>query len=122
MTSALDIDRESAIWLAGLLEGEGAFDAHRGRYARVRVQMTDRDIVQRAARLMGTGERLSLRQAPASPTWNAEVSGERAEAVMAAVLPHMGARRSRRIAEVLAAIAYYRGHDRPSLPGPQLAV
>lgn len=117
----LDVDREAVIWLAGLLEGEGAFDAHRGKYPRVRVQMTDRDIIDRAGRLMGTTTRLSLREAPASPTWNAEVSGPRAEAVMTAVLPYMGARRSRRIAEVLAAAAYHRGHARKSLPGPSVA-
>jgi hypothetical protein len=117
-----DITPSDTVWLAGLLEGEGAFDAHRGKYPRVRVQMTDRDVIERAARLMGTTVRLSLRKAPASPTWNAELSGDHAAEVMTAVLPHMGARRSRRIAEVLAASAYYKGHDRPSLPGPSVAV
>ncbi len=109
------------IWLAGLLEGEGAFDSHRGRYPRIRLQMTDRDIVARAAALMGTSVRASLKRPPASTTWNAEVSGERAAAIMAALLPEMGARRSRRIGDTLAAYAYYKGHDRPSLPGPSVA-
>lgn len=122
MTSDLPIHGGPAdlIWLAGLLEGEGAFDAHRQRYPRIRLQMTDRDTVERAARLMGTTVRLSLKRAPASATWNAELSGDRAAAIMATLLPHMGARRSQRIADVLSASAYYKGHKRPSLPGPTL--
>lgn len=121
MTTAINGDREAVIWLAGLLEGEGAFDAHRGRYPRIRLQMTDRDIVDRAAALMGTTVRLSLKQAPASSTWNAELSGDRAAAIMAELLPFMGSRRSQRIADVLSTSAYYKGHDRPSLPGPSVS-
>ncbi|AWY05721.1 HNH endonuclease [Microbacterium phage Gretchen] len=122
MTSDLPIhgDRASLIWLAGLLEGEGAFDLHRQRYPRIRLQMTDRDVVARAATLMGTTVRASLKRPPASTTWNAEVSGERAATIMAALLPYMGARRSRRIGDTLAGYAYYKGHDRPSLPGPSV--
>ncbi|WDS52057.1 LAGLIDADG endonuclease [Microbacterium phage Caron] len=118
--SAFSGSRDDLIWLAGLLEGEGTFDAHRGRYPRVRLCMTDRDVVERAADLMGTSVRLSLRQAPSTPTWNAELSGDRAAVIMEAVLPLMGARRSQRIAEVLAASAYYKGHDRKTLPGPSV--
>jgi hypothetical protein len=97
-------DHEDVIWLAGLLEGEGAFDTHRGKYARVRLAMTDRDIVGRAATLFGSSIRLTLRPAPKTSTWHAEVQGPRAEAIMRAVLPYMGARRSSKIAEVLAAV------------------
>ncbi|OZV74754.1 hypothetical protein CA850_29695 [Micromonospora echinospora] len=89
------------IWLAGLLEGEGAFDLQRARYPRVRLAMTDRDVVGRAATLFGCSVRLSLKPAPHKPMWHAEVQGPAAEAVMRAILPHMGARRSERIASVL---------------------
>lgn len=119
--TAIHGDRDDLIWLAGLLEGEGTFDAHRGRYPRVRLAMTDRDVVGRAASLMDTTIRLSLHEAPSSPTWHAELSGARAEEIMREVLPFMGTRRSQRIAEVLAASAYYRGHNRKSLPGPPVA-
>ena len=119
--TAIHGDHDDLLWLAGLLEGEGTFDAHRGRYPRIRLAMTDRDVVGRAASLMDTGVRLSLREAPASPTWHAELSGARAAAIMAELLPHMGARRSQRIAEVLATDAYYRGHERKTLPGPSVS-
>ncbi|MEV0267738.1 hypothetical protein AB0H43_03100 [Hamadaea sp. NPDC050747] len=93
--------RDDVMWLAGLLEGEGTFDLHRGRYPRVRVEMVDRDVIGRAATLLGTSVRVTLKRKPFKSTWHAEVSGTRAEAVMRALLPHMGARRSARIAEVL---------------------
>lgn len=99
-TPRLDDDRD-VIWLAGLLEGEGTFDMHRGKYPRVRVGMTDRDVVGRAATLMGSNVTLRLHQAPAQATWHAEVSGPKAVAVMESVLPHMGARRSGNIATIL---------------------
>ncbi len=98
-----DADRDDVIWLAGLLEGEGTFDLQRGKYPRVRVSMTDRDVVGRAATLFGSSIRLTLRTAPHRPMWHAEVQGPKAVSVMRAVLPFMGARRSARIAEILSA-------------------
>lgn len=92
---------EDRLWLAGLLEGEGCFDLHRGKYPRVRVGMTDRDVVGRVATLFGSKVRLSLKARPNAAMWHAEVSGTKAARVMREVLPHMGARRSAKIAEIL---------------------
>jgi hypothetical protein len=113
-----EITREDAIWLAGLAEGEATFDLHRGRYPRMRIGMTDRDVVGRAATLMGARVRLSLKPAPNAAMFHAEVSGDKAAAVMEAILPHMGSRRSGKIATVL-------GHARlaagtSGVPGPRL--
>lgn len=124
MQPALD-NREDCIWLAGLLEGEGTFDLHRGKYPRVRLAMTDRDVVGRAATLMGCRVRLSLKPAPFSATFHAEIQGEKATQVMAAVLAHMGARRSSKIANILGTAALGTTHSpkRPtvkSLPGPEI--
>ncbi len=52
------IPREEAIWLAGLLDGEGCFGSYRcngGRnwFTTVVLKMTDRDVVDHAAELMG---------------------------------------------------------------------
>jgi hypothetical protein len=112
-------DRDDVLWLAGLLEGEGSFDAHRGKYPRVRLAMTDRDVVGRAASLMDTSLRLALHPAPAKATWHSEVSGEKAAEIMRAILPHMGARRSQKIADVLG-VATFRGNPTPpsSVAGP----
>jgi hypothetical protein len=110
---------EDTIWLAGLLEGEGTFDLHRDRYPRVRVAMTDRDVVGRAATLFGSSIRLSLKRLPYKATWHAEITGAKAVAIMRAVLPHMGSRRSGKIAEILGAF-YMRGGEKTSLPGPAM--
>lgn len=108
------MNERDLVWLSGLLEGEGSFDLHRGRYPRIRLGMTDRDVVGRAATLMGTRVRLSLRPRPYKATWHTEVSGTRAAAIMRLILPHMGARRSAKIAEVL-------GHAGDVGPGPTIA-
>ncbi|WP_036959174.1 hypothetical protein [Promicromonospora kroppenstedtii] len=114
-----EISREDAIWLAGLLEGEGTFDLHRKKYPRVRVGMSDRDVVGRAATLMGAQVRLSLKPYPNAAMFHAEVSGTKAVAVMEAVLQHMGARRSAKIATVLgwARLAT----DASGAPGPKIS-
>jgi hypothetical protein len=115
-------DRDDLLWLAGLLEGEGSFDAHRGKYPRIRLAMTDRDVVGRAASLMDSKIRLSLHPAPAKPTWHTELSGARAAAVMSLILPHMGSRRSGKIAEVLS-VAHFRSPAEltSSSPGPAVS-
>lgn len=112
-------DPQEILWLAGLLEGEGSFDLHRGRYPRIRLGMTDRDVVGRAATLIGARVRLTFRPKPYAATWHAEVSGPSAVAVMEAVLPHMGARRSARIAEILGHAALDNS-SRSSAPGPRV--
>jgi len=117
--------RDDVLWLAGLLEGEGTFDAHRGKYPRIRLAMTDRDIVGRAASLMDAKIRLSLHPAPAQPTWHTEISGERAAAIMREILPFMGTRRSGRIASVLGTHHFrqkaVQEKGTGSTPGPRLA-
>jgi hypothetical protein len=44
------------IWLAGLLEGEGCFNIRpdKNNQVRVSIEMTDRDIIERAAKLFGS--------------------------------------------------------------------
>lgn len=121
-----DLDsRDDVIWLAGLAEGEACIDLHRGKYPRFRVAMTDRDVVGRVATLIGSRVRLSMKPAPYAATWHAEVQGEKAAAVLLAILPHMGSRRSGKIAAVLgqAELGSTQTPKRPtvkSLPGPAM--
>ncbi|QIG58506.1 HNH endonuclease [Arthrobacter phage DrSierra] len=117
-------NRDDLLWLAGLLEGEGTFDAHRGKYPRIRLAMTDRDVVGRAASLMDSKIRLSLHPAPAQATWHTELSGEKAAAIMREILPFMGTRRSGKIANVLG-VAHFRQRavvdaGTGSTPGPRV--
>lgn len=113
--------RDDLLWLAGLLEGEGSFDAHRGKYPRIRLAMTDRDVVGRAASLMDAKIRLSLHPLPAKATWHTEISGARAAEIMRLILPHMGARRSQKIAEVLGVIQFGADAGKGACaPGPRV--
>lgn len=112
------MSRDDLMWLAGLLEGEGSFDLHRGRYPRIRLGMTDRDVVGRAATLMGGKVRLSLKPAPHKATWHTEVSGAKAVAIMRSILPFMGARRSAKIAEILGHATLRPGQS--GAPGPRI--
>ena len=111
--------RDDLLWLAGLLEGEGTFDAHRRRYPRVRLAMTDRDVVGRAASLMGAEIRLALHPAPNKATWHTEISGERAACIMREILPFMGTRRSQKIADVLGSTHFLKATG-SSTPGPRV--
>ncbi|WP_144722258.1 hypothetical protein [Cellulosimicrobium sp. TH-20] len=114
----MNISRDDLLWLAGLCEGEATFDLHRGKYPRIRLGMTDRDVIGRAATLIGSRVRASLHGKPAQATWHTEVSGTRAVEVMRALLPHMGSRRSGKIATVLGHASL--PHASSSAPGPRL--
>lgn len=107
MTLVTDLEKA---WLAGLLEGEGSFFLTGGR-PRVKLEMTDADVVVRAAALFPLGRTKvcsydrSLRpgrermQTSYTYNWN----GANAVTVMQNVLPYMGARRTAKINEILEA-------------------
>ena len=103
-----DID---ASWLAGLLEGEGYFQITKPRHHHptqvvIRLSMTDKDVVERAAKLLNnvpinekakTTERKTIYAI--SLTKRDEV-----EKVLLQILPYMGSRRTQRINECLKVI------------------
>lgn len=105
----IELSERDCAWLAGLLEGEGCFKLHnktngyRGTIA-IALQMSDEDVVQRAAFLMGCKV-----MGPHGPygvskkqTWQVIVMGKKAEGLMRQLLPFMGKRRSEKIAALLA--------------------
>jgi len=98
-------------WLAGILEGEGSFlTARFDSYCYPRVQMTmcDRFVLERTMTLMPGSHIYSVndkRRAERgwSDSWMVTVNGLPAAAVMKAVLPWMGSRRTRAIDRSLSA-------------------
>ena len=114
MTAALPLDRADAAWLAGLLDGEGCFDAPRGN-PRIRVRMTDFDVILRAATLMDASTYGEVDRRPTrvgglpKPLLCAQTTGQKALAVMRTVLPYMGSRRSAKITELIMADAERHG-------------
>lgn len=90
-------------WLAGLLEGEGCFSFRNDRNLPVvEVKMTDLDVVNRVAMLMGrTVTPIPAKQDGWLPQYRARIQGDPARDLMRALLPHMGQRRAARIEELL---------------------
>ena len=105
-------------WLAGLLEGEGSFgiavsrksDGSVYEYPRVLLNMTDRDVVERAATMMGA-HRVYHHKAKKDKhrdQFKCKVHGDLALELMRRVRPMMGERRSARIDELLSREAWGR--------------
>ncbi len=100
------------MWLTGLLEGEGHFGLHTGSQT-VQLGMTDREIVERAASLMGCTVRVRIeRRRNHNDIYRARVYASRARWLMVLLRPGMGARRR-------ASIEYCLDHG-PSHPRPYL--
>jgi hypothetical protein len=101
---------DTLAWLAGLLEGEGYFGMiknHVGgkvyRYPRIGVSMTDKDVIDRVGALWGVKTFILQPAISGRKTqYRVTVSGGSAATWMRDLLPWMGARRSRRITEILA--------------------
>jgi hypothetical protein len=100
---------EETAWLAGLLEGEGSFfmiSSRVGgkvyRYPCVAVAMTDRDVIERAASLMGTVVRFAQNTRGNKPYWRAHRTGAPAVEIMQRIRSLMGKRRSGRIDGLIA--------------------
>ena len=97
---------DDLLWLAGLLEGEGCFYMRgRNRPAGlcVRLQMTDKDVVERAAALLDAKVYERGPRGSHSTIWGFWVGGPKAADIMARLLPLMGVRRSSKIQELLQA-------------------
>jgi hypothetical protein len=100
-------------WLAAILEGEGCFTwASAGRkqrvYPQVTLTMTDRDVVERAARLCGDRTiwtENSPSRAHHKTAYTFKLSGWSAVDLMTVIRPLMGERRTARIDELIAAYA-----------------
>jgi LAGLIDADG DNA endonuclease family protein len=101
-------------WLAGLLDAEGCFYTRRGSDRPglrpvISVKMADRDLIERAAALVGT-KYIQVRP-PDTPRgtktqYAISVFGQRAIDIMEAIYPWLGERRRARIEEILAATGY----------------
>jgi hypothetical protein len=106
-------------WLAGILEGEGSFlrpAPSAPNLPLVRLSMTDRDVVERAAKLVGAA--VTPWTPPGNPrhktTFIMSVRGTRARELMLHLRPLMGRRRREQIDRALAASNWRRG-DGPKI-------
>lgn len=104
-------------WLAGLLEGEGCFaldttasrrPGHRRNAILVKLKMTDKDVVERARKIMLEIHSFNnivcklTERPPRKDIYVVKINAHAAEAIMRAVRPYMGMRRGAKIDELLA--------------------
>ena len=91
---------EDRQWLVGILEGEGSFmlsNTSSGTQ-RVEIRMIDKDIIDRAAKLMRSKlhpPRFSL--GSRHPVYTSVVTGSKARWLMTQMLPYVGSRRRSQI-------------------------
>ena len=89
-------------WLAGIIEGEGSFGAN----VSLRVHMTDEDVMNRVASMMGTRIRFEpSRRATWKPTWCAAIGGSRAIRLLEQLEPTLGQRRQQQTAAMRETLA-----------------
>lgn len=91
-------------WLAGLLEGEGCFHRTYDSRLQVRLKMVDKDVVKRAANLMGhrrIRQYTDKRHATWKPLWLLTVTGQDAGKWMLRLYGLMGKRRQKQIRKCL---------------------
>jgi hypothetical protein len=99
-------------WLAGLLEGEGSFmkgtPSHPESH-RIHVNMTDKDVIVKAAEVMGVNPfgpyRRTGRDAQYKPRYYAVLVGAKGIDMMKQLRPLMGGRRQGQIDDVIASYA-----------------
>ena len=103
---------EDVAWIAGILEGEGAFLIGNSIY--IQLSMTDRDVVAKAHSLMGapTTLRPERNSHGHKPIYRFNVCGNNAAFWMVAIYKHMGGRRRDRIMECLRFWRDQPGHRR----------
>lgn len=130
-------DLETA-WVAGLLEGEGSFTIakqgylasgkpKKNRQLNVTCGMTDRDVIDKLHRIVGMGgvfiDQRSLRNPKFKTLYTWRLSRRaHVEEFLLAIRPHMGARRTVKINELLDYIASHPSrYGRPAPCGTKLA-
>lgn len=95
---------QDIIYLAGLLEGEGCFRYEKRRVVpSITLGMTDEDVVEKAATLLGSGvvTRRAHLDKPWKPCYVSRLNGRAAAGWMMTLYPLLGKRRQAKIREIL---------------------
>lgn len=95
---------EQIAWLAGLLEGEASFSLHAGGHPKLDLEMSDEDVIAKAANLIGARLRPQHRtknKPHYKATWRVNICGSKAIPILEKILPFMGMRRTKKIEEIL---------------------
>lgn len=98
-------------WAAGLFEGEGCFylrrEPNRRKYLGLDMSMTDRDVIERFARIVGAEDKVRKHHTPSAKArgyqvlWRWQCAGSTAERVATMLAPYLGERRLGRLNQIL---------------------
>lgn len=104
-----NISKEEIAWLAGLLEGEACFgyqNPKEKRWPEVRIEMTDKDIIERAQSLTGGTMRMAKKYKPHhKQSWVLDIRRvELVKPVLKSIRPFMSLRRGQVIDRQLSVI------------------
>lgn len=123
-----EIKQKDIYWIAGLLEGEGCFDGLNQTSPRVRLSMTDLDVMIKAAEILGAYNiTKNTRITPIGRTvYYLSLHGRNALEWMRRIYPLMGKRRKNKIDECLQAWNEKQGRTgkrkpQPIIVGPKLS-
>lgn len=101
MTQFCELSYYTCGWAIGIIEGEGCFSKS-GKYATVKIEMTDKDVIVRLNDIMRWPNRIYERTRGENKTsYEIKISGKKAVRFMEDVKPFMGERRKARIEEIL---------------------
>ena len=95
-----NIDEKTTYWLAGILEGEGSFmtgTPSNPNMSRVRVAMTDEDIIKKVAKIFKKNFSAHKRSSPRKTIYITSVQRAEAISLMKRIYPLMGERRQKQI-------------------------
>lgn len=97
-----DIPEFDKGWVVGMLDGEGTFDAVKKKYPRIRLEMTDKDCVDRFREILGVTRIARLtKRGKYKDSWTCSIHSDQAKLLMLDVYPFMSERRQQRIQEIL---------------------
>jgi len=100
----IGVDNLELYWLAGILEGEGCFSFGTKKTPNrvaITVCMTDRDVVERVAKLFGVNWILEIKRGKHKTQWRTQLRGAKAIELMKKIQSIMGERRRLKIQEVI---------------------
>ena len=93
------MDLKDIYWLAGLVEGEGTFAIQSSPF--ISLEMIDKDVIERAAILLGSSVRMCTTRPGKTQTWGTRLYGEDAIGIMYMLYSLMGRRRKEQITECI---------------------
>ena len=87
-------------WATGLFEGEGSF-TNSGKYPKLYLSMTDRDVVEKFVEIVGVGTIKERHLEPRQTQYSWQITGRKIKPIVEKMLPYLGLRRAYKALNIL---------------------